>query len=93
MSVGFSPELTQCAYRIGDSSSNVVTPMMSYFGIIYAYACRFDKDLRIGTLISLMLPYSIVFVVGWTIFFYLWVFVFQVPIGPDAPIYYEMTAG
>jgi aminobenzoyl-glutamate transport protein len=68
---------------------NVVTPMMSYFGIIYAYARRYDKNLGIGTLITLMLPYSMVFVVGWTIFFYLWVFVLGIPIGPAAPIYFE----
>lgn len=89
MLVGFSPELIQCAYRIGDSASNVVTPMMSYFAIIYAYACRYDRNMGIGTLISLMLPYSIVFVFGWTVFFYLWVFVFGIPIGPGAPIYFE----
>ena len=89
MLIGFSPEVVQCAYRIGDSASNVVTPMMSYFGIIYAYACRYNKDLGIGTLITLMLPYSMVFVFGWTIFFYIWVFVLGIPIGPAAPIYFE----
>ena len=89
MLVGFSPEVIQCAYRIGDSASNVVTPMMSYFGIIYAYACRYDKSLGIGTLISLMLPYSMVFVLGWTVFFYLWIFVFGIPVGPGAPLYFE----
>ena len=93
MLVGFSPEVIQCAYRIGDSASNVVTPMMSYFGIIYAYACRYDKNLGIGTLISLMLPYSIVFAVGWTIFFYIWVFVIGIPVGPGAPLYLEAAAG
>lgn len=89
MLVGFSPEVIQCAYRIGDSASNVVTPMMSYFGIIYAYACRYDKNMGIGTLISLMLPYSIVFVLGWTVFFYIWVFVLGIPVGPGAPLYFE----
>ena len=89
MLVGFSPEVIQCAYRIGDSASNVITPMMSYFGIIYAYACRYDKNMGIGTLISLMLPYSIVFMLGWTVFFYIWVFVLGIPVGPGAPLYFE----
>ena len=87
MLVGFSPEVIQCAYRIGDSSSNVITPMMSYFGIIYAYACRYEKGMGIGSLISLMLPYSVVFVFGWTVFFYIWVFVLEIPVGPGSPVY------
>ncbi|HMP79663.1 MAG TPA: AbgT family transporter [Pirellulaceae bacterium] len=86
MRSGYSPELTQCAYRIGDSATNVITPMMSYFGIIYSFACRYDKRLGIGTLISMMMPFSIIFIIAWTIMFYLWVFVLGLPIGPGAPI-------
>ena len=89
MLIGFSPEVVQCAYRIGDSASNVITPMMAYFGIIYSYAKRYDRNLGIGTLITLMLPYSMVFIFGWTVFFYLWVFVLGIPIGPGTPIYFE----
>jgi aminobenzoyl-glutamate transport protein len=85
MRVGYSPEVIQAAYRIGDSTTNIITPMMSYFGIIYAVAGRYHKRLGIGTLISTMLPYSLAFLIGWTILFYLWVFVGGLPVGPGAP--------
>jgi len=89
MLIGFAPETIQAAYRIGDSVTNVITPMMSYFGLILAVAARYKKDLGIGTLIATMLPYSMVFFVGWTILFYLWVFVFGFPVGPGAATYYN----
>jgi aminobenzoyl-glutamate transport protein len=89
MLIGFAPETIQAAYRIGDSVTNVITPMMSYFGLILAMAVRYKKDLGIGTLIATMLPYSMVFFVGWTILFYVWVFVFGLPVGPGAATYYN----
>jgi aminobenzoyl-glutamate transport protein len=88
----FSPELTQTAFRIGDSSTNIITPMMSQFGLIYSFACRYQRRMGIGTLISTMLPYSIIFAVAWTAFFYVWVFGLGWPIGPDAPLYYVPAA-
>lgn len=81
MTLGYSPEVIQAAYRIGDSSTNIITPMMSYFGLILAMAARYDKRLGIGTLVSTMLPYSIVFLLGWMVLFYLWVFVLGIPVG------------
>lgn len=89
MLIGFAPETIQAAYRIGDSVTNVITPMMSYFGLILAVAARYKKDLGIGTLIATMLPYSMVFMVGWTLLFYLWVFVLGFPVGPGAATYYN----
>lgn len=88
MQLGYSPELTQTAYRIGDSTTNIITPMMSYFGLILAVATRYDRKLGIGTMVSTMLPYTIVFLIGWTMLFYLWVFVLGWPVGPDAPTLY-----
>ena len=85
MLIGYSPEVIQAAYRIGDSSTNIITPMMSYFGLILAAATRYQKDLGIGTMIAMMLPYSIFFLVGWTILFYLWTFVLGMPVGPGSP--------
>ena len=70
MSIGYSPQVIQAAYRIGDSTTNVITPMMSYFGLILAFAMRYDKKLGIGTLVSMMIPYSIYFLIGWVILFY-----------------------
>lgn len=88
MRVGYSPEVIQAAYRIGDSVTNIVTPMMSYFGIIFAFAVRYDRRLGIGTLIATMLPYSIAFTIVWTLLFYLWVFLLGLPVGPGSPTTY-----
>jgi aminobenzoyl-glutamate transport protein len=88
MYVGYSPEVIQAAYRIGDSVTNIITPMMSYFGLILAFAVKYKKDVGIGTIISMMLPYSILFYIGWILLFYLWVFVLEMPVGPGAPTYY-----
>lgn len=88
MLVGYAPETIQAAYRIGDSTTNIITPMMSYFGLILAVATRYMKNLGIGTLVATMLPYSICFLVGWSVLFYVWVFVFGLPVGPGAATYY-----
>ena len=88
MLIGYSPEVIQAAYRIGDSVTNIITPMMSYFGLILAFAAKYIKDIGIGTIISMMLPYSILFYLGWMLLFYLWVFVLGMPVGPEAPTYY-----
>ncbi|HAC16930.1 MAG TPA: aminobenzoyl-glutamate transporter [Bacteroidetes bacterium] len=88
MLIGYSPEVIQAAYRIGDSTTNIITPMMSYFGLVLAFASRYDKKLGIGTVISTMLPYTLFFWIGWVILFYTWVFGFGLPVGPEAPTYY-----
>lgn len=88
MRLGFSPEVIQCAYRIGDSVTNIITPMMSYFGLILAMASRYQRRLGIGTLVSTMLPYSITFLIGWMVLFYVWVFVLGMPVGPGSPTRY-----
>lgn len=87
MLLGYSPELTQTMYRIGDSVTNVITPMMTYFALIITFVQRFRPDAGIGTLISLMLPYSMTFLIGWTIFFILWMLA-GIPVGPGAPLSY-----
>ncbi len=68
MQLGLSPELTQAAYRVGDSTTNIVTPLMPYFPLVVAFCQRYVKNTGIGTLISMMLPYSITFLVVWTLF-------------------------
>jgi aminobenzoyl-glutamate transport protein len=88
MLIGYSPEVIQTAYRIGDSTTNIITPMMSYFGLILAWATRYDKDIGIGTMIAMMLPYSIFFTIGWSALFFLWVFGLGMPVGPGSPTYY-----
>lgn len=82
MRIGYSPELTQLAYRIGDSATNIVSPLMSYFAMIIVFLQKYDKKASIGTLISVMLPYSIVFLIGWSIFLVIWMLA-GLPIGPE----------
>ncbi|MBB3106909.1 aminobenzoyl-glutamate transport protein [Psychrobacter luti] len=88
MLTGYAPEMIQAAYRIGDSTTNIITPMMSYFGLIMAVAIRYKKNTGVGTLMAMMLPYSIAFLVGWIILFCLWVFVFGLPVGPGSETFY-----
>ncbi len=68
MELGISPDLTQAAYRVGDSSTNIITPLMPYFPLVVVYCQRYVKGTGIGTLAAMMLPYSIVFLVAWSIF-------------------------
>jgi len=68
MQVGLAPELTQAAYRVGDSTTNIITPLMPYFPLVVVYCQRYVKNAGIGTVASMMLPFSGVFIVTWTIF-------------------------
>ena len=90
MLLGYAPEVIQAAYRIGDSSTNIITPMMSYFGLIMAFAARYVPKAGVGTLIAMMLPYSVAFIVLWSTFFFIWVFVLGLPVGPSTPTYYSV---
>lgn len=89
MRLGLSPELTQVAYRIGDSSTNIIAPLMPFFVLIVAFCQKYDKKSGIGTLISTMLPYSIAFLLGWIALFIVW-YVFKLPLGPGSPLFYPM---
>lgn len=86
LEMGLSPALTQVAYRIGDSSTNIISPLMSYFAMIVVFMQKYDKESGLGTLISMMLPYSIAFLVFWTILMAVF-FVFNLPIGPGGTIF------
>jgi aminobenzoyl-glutamate transport protein len=68
MQLGISPDLAQAAYRIGDSTSNIITPLMPYFPLVVVYCQRYVKDTGIGTVVAMMLPYTISFLVLWTAF-------------------------
>lgn len=72
MQLNISPDLTQAAYRLGDSSSNIITPLMPYFPLVVVYCQRYVKSTGIGTLLSLMLPYSISILLLWTAFLLLY---------------------
>lgn len=79
--LGHPPELTQAAYRIGDSSTNIISPMMSYFALIIAFFQRYDRSAGIGTLVATMLPYSVAFLVVWGVMFVGWMLAGW-PLGP-----------
>lgn len=86
MRIGLSPELTQVVYRIGDSCTNVIAPLMPFFALIVAFCQKYDKKVGIGTLITTMAPYSIGFLVGWTTLFIVW-YIFELPLGPGSEIF------
>jgi aminobenzoyl-glutamate transport protein len=86
MLLGYTPELTQTAYRVGDSVSNVVSPMMSYFALIVAFFERYDKKAGIGTVIATMLPYTFTFLIVWAALLLVWMGL-GLPVGPGAGLY------
>ena len=91
MLMGYSPELSQVVFRIGDSVTNIISPMMSFFALIIAFVQKYDKNAGIGTIISTMIPFSIIFFIGWTILLMAWIY-FDIPLGPDSPLYYHGAA-
>ncbi|KMK76378.1 AbgT family transporter [Alkalihalobacillus pseudalcaliphilus] len=88
MQFNYSPEFIQLTYRVADSTTNVISPLMPYFAIIIAFAQKYDKKMGIGTLVSVMLPYAIVFTIVWTIMLFIWM-ALGIDIGPGSPIYYN----
>ncbi|MCB9016782.1 MAG: AbgT family transporter [Lentimicrobiaceae bacterium] len=87
MLLGYSPELSQAVFRIGDSITNVISPMMSFFALIIVYYQKYDAKAGLGTLIATMLPYSVMFFIAWTILLIGWILA-GLPLGPDAGLYY-----
>ena len=89
MLLGYSPEFTQMAYRIGDSVTNIIAPMMSYFALIVAFMEKYDKRAGIGTIIATMLPYSVAFLIFWLMLMIFWILT-GLPIGPGAELFYSI---
>ena len=87
MLLGYSPELCQLAYRIGDSCTNVITPLMTYYAVIIIFAQKYDKKAGIGTITATMLPYSLCFLVAWTVMLIIWLSI-GLPIGINTPLFY-----
>lgn len=92
MLLGYHPALTQVAFRIGDSVTNLITPMMSYFALIVTFAQKYDERYGIGTIISTMLPYSVIFTLFWTLLLMGWMLL-GLPLGPGGPLYMEALPG
>lgn len=87
MLMGYSPELTQAAYRIGDSYSNILTPLLPYFPLIIVFAQKYQKSIGIGTIISMMLPFAVVFALVRIPMLVAWMLL-KWPLGPGAPLNY-----
>jgi para-aminobenzoyl-glutamate transporter family len=90
MQLGISPDLTQAAYRVGDSVSNIITPLLPYFPLIVVFCQKYVKSTGIGTLVSIMLPYSLVLLVTWTLFLLLY-WTIGIPLGLQATYEYLMV--
>lgn len=88
MILGYHPALTQAGFRIGDSVTNLVTPMMSYFALIVTFAQKYDEKYGIGTIISTMIPYTFMLTIVWIILLVIWMLI-GIPLGPDGPLYLE----
>ena len=86
MLLGYHPGITQAAFRIGDSITNIITPMMSYFALIVTFAQKYDEKYGIGTITATMVPYTVVFGVMWILFLAVWMWL-GFPTGPGAPIH------
>ncbi len=89
MIMGYSPELSQVVYRIGDSVTNVISPMMSFFALIIAFFQKYEPKAGIGTIVAAMLPYTLVFLVIWILLLIAWLLL-GFPLGPGAGIYYSV---
>jgi len=85
MLLGYTPEFTQAAYRVGDSVSNIISPMMSYFALIVAFVERYEKA-GIGTVIATMLPYTVTFLILWSCLLVVWI-ILGLPVGPGAELF------
>jgi aminobenzoyl-glutamate transport protein len=87
MQLGISPDLTQAAYRVGDSATNIITPLMPYFPLIVVFCQRYVRATGIGTVVAMMLPYSVVFLVLWSVFLLAYWFI-GIPLGLQASYVY-----
>ncbi|MFH4903124.1 AbgT family transporter [Staphylococcus cohnii] len=83
--VGFHPAFTQMLYRIGDSISNPITPMMPYLPLLLSYAQKYDKNMKLGSLLSSLMPYTIILSIVWPIFMIIW-YLLGWPLGPGGPL-------
>ena len=85
MLVGFHPAFTQMLYRIGDSISNPITPMMPYLPLLLSYAQKYDNNMKLGSLLSSLLPYTIILSIVWPLFMIIW-YLLGWPLGPGGPL-------
>ncbi|KWV90828.1 AbgT family transporter [Erythrobacter sp. YT30] len=92
MLLGISPEGATAAYRVGDSATNIITPLMVYFPLILVFARRWQSDFGLGSLTAMMIPYSVWLLISGTVLIVLW-FYLGIPLGPNAPVDYALPGG
>jgi aminobenzoyl-glutamate transport protein len=83
-----APQTVLAAYRVGDSPTNVITPLMAYFPLIVIFAQRYKRDAGIGTVVSMMLPFVLALTIAWTLFFVVW-YLLAIPLGPGSPVHLD----
>jgi aminobenzoyl-glutamate transport protein len=88
MLVGISPEASQLAFRLGDSCTNIITPLMPYFGVVVAFMQRYQPKAGVGTVIAAMLPYSVAFLLAWLLLLLSWL-ALGLPLGPASYAVYD----
>jgi aminobenzoyl-glutamate transport protein len=85
MRLDVAPQTVLAAYRLGDSPFNVVTPLMVYLPFVVLIAQRYVKSAGLGTIIALMIPYTLLVLIAWLILFIIW-FLLGIPLGPGYPV-------
>jgi len=83
--LGVEPQTVLAGYRVGDSPTNVLTPLMPYFALMVVFAARYQRSAGVGTVIALMIPYALILTVAWTAFFLPW-YALGIPLGPGSPV-------
>ncbi len=89
MLLGISPELSQASYRIADSVVNIISPLMSYFPLILAFANKYNPKAKAGTILAMMLPYTLAFLIFWSLMLFIWI-TFELPLGPGAKLWFTV---
>jgi aminobenzoyl-glutamate transport protein len=89
MLLGVSPEMTTAAYRVGDTVTNLISPLNPYFVLSLTFCQRWVKDFRLGSLLAVMLPYSIAFFISGALLTGIWV-ALEIPVGPGASVHYQI---
>lgn len=84
--LSYSPALTQMLYRIGDSTTNIISPLFPYFPIVLALMNEYDEEAGVGTLLSLMIPYSMIMLAAWIVLAIAW-FLTGLPLGPGGALF------
>ena len=86
MQLGYTPEFVQLAYRVGDSVTNPISPLLTYLALIIIFAQKYDKKAGMGTIISTMMPYTIFLTIFWFLLVGIWM-LFGLPVGPGVGIF------